>query len=661
MKNYCTGLWQHNSISKRISILWVVNNYSLGLRKIILLCIVLNTVLFAFSQSVNIDSLYNVYNDSGNNYELNQKFDAANKIGFYLKDIDPDSAIAFYNQVVLFAHHKNEKYYEALFLSRIGGAYYVKGIYDKSLEYFSNSLHMWELMGSEEGVIKGLNNVALIYNIVGEHQKALINHKNSVEKCLLNHDSVMLGLNYLNMSIIYNDLDYYDSALYFVENSNYIFNALHMFQYIMKADILKGHVMLKMGEYDSAINLFSKVLDNKEYKNTWERTYALLGLASANQKTGNNDKSIVLALKGLEMATEINALWDMSYASEILSDAYSAMGNFEMAFFHNNQYRIYSDSIYNSENKTRIDYLSLKQKEVEYLLLEEKHKAQEDEIQKKNTQLFMMVLTIIVVLIIIILLFRFIIVKSRLNDQLRQKNAEIAIKNAELTNLNKTKDTLFRIIGHDLRNPVSHIASFTDLILTNYDNLSETDIKEFVKISKESAQSAIDLLSNLLDWARTQTGAHETHIKNVNIINLIRESLKGLENNFKKKQININISVPDGLTANLDLNMMIVILRNLLTNAVKFTPNGGQIKIKANKEDDNLLMHVIDNGVGMSDDKVNSLFNLEKASSTPGTNNEKGIGVGLLLCKDLVEKQGGKIFVSSSVGKGSEFRMIFQK
>lgn len=632
----------------------------MGIRKILILGLAIFTTLILFSQEDNIDSLYGIYSDPSNIYTVKQKLEAANEIGLYLKDFDPDSSIRFLEQAVLFAHQENEKYYEALLISRIGGAYYVKGIYDRSLEYFSNALHMWDLMGSEEGVIKGLNNVALIYNMVGEHQKALTNHKRSAEKCLQSNDSIMLGLNYLNMSIIYNDLNNYDSALYYVENSNAIFQILDMFPFIMKSGILTGHILLKMGDYDSAIEQFSIVLDNDDYKNTWERTYALLGLASAYQKKGNYDESVRLGLLGMEMATEIDALWDIGYASEILSEAYFNMGNYEKAFFYSSKFKIYSDSIYNSENKTRIDFLLLKQKEVEYLLLEEKNKAQLDEIQKKNTQLFMMILTIIVVLIIVILLFRFIIVKSRLNDQLRQKNAEIAIKNAELTNLNKTKDTLFRIIGHDLRNPVSHIASFTDLILTNYDNLSEKDIKEFVKISKESAQSAIDLLSNLLDWARTQTGANETHFENVKIINLVRESLKGQENNFVKKQIDVSINVPNELTAELDLNMMIVVLRNLLTNAAKFTPNGGLIKIEAFREGDNLIIQIIDNGVGMTDDKVNSLFSLEKASSTPGTNNEKGIGVGLLLCKDLVEKQGGKIFVSSSVGKGTKFRILFQ-
>ncbi len=606
-----------------------------------------------------MDSLYNVYNSSGNTYTIEQKLDAANDIGFVLKDFDPDSSIRFLEQAIYFAKQNNKAYYEALLISRIGGAYYVKGMYDKSLEYFSRALHMWELMDSKNGVIKGLNNVALIYNMVGEKQKALQNHKKSAEKCELYNDSVMLGLNYLNMSIIYNDLDKYDSALFYVESSNRIFNNLDMFPFIMKSIILRGHVKLKMNEYDSAIKQFSLVLENENYKNTWERTYALLGLASAEQKKGNNKEGVVLALKGLDMAKELNALWDICYASEILSDAYSALGDYEKAYFFNRKFKKYSDSIFNSENKTRINYLLLKQKEVEYLLLEEKNNAQQDEIQKKNTQLFMMVLTIIVVLIILVLLFRFIFVKTRLNDQLRQKNAEIASKNVELTNLNKTKDTLFRIIGHDLRNPVSHIASFTDLILTNYENLSEDDIKEFVKISKDSAQNAIDLLTNLLDWARSQTGANTTHIEDVNIISLVNESLKGIENSFKKKNIEIHINVDKDLVANLDMNMMIVILRNLLTNAIKFTPNKGRVEIEAKKEDNNLIIEIRDNGIGMDDKKVNALFNLEKASSTPGTNNEKGIGIGLLLCKDLVEKQGGNIFVSSTPGKGTMFRMIY--
>ncbi len=224
-----------------------------------------------------------------------------------------------------------------------------------------------------------------------------------------------------------------------------------------------------------------------------------------------------------------------------------------------------------------------------------------------------------------------------------------------LKELNATKDKFFSIIAHDLKNPFNSILGFSDLLVRNIDKYDKSKIKTFVQAINESSKNTFKLLENLLQWSRSQTGRINFNPERISAKELIAESTGLVQNQFKKKNISVNYSVQNSLELVADRNMLNTVLRNLISNAVKFTPREGNVEIKAIKENSNVIFSVSDNGIGMDKQKQEKLFKISEKVSSVGTENEQGTGIGLILCKEFVEKHNGKIWAESQVNKGSIF------
>jgi len=224
-----------------------------------------------------------------------------------------------------------------------------------------------------------------------------------------------------------------------------------------------------------------------------------------------------------------------------------------------------------------------------------------------------------------------------------------------LRELNAEKDKFFSIIAHDLKSPFNAILGFSDLLLEQINEKNFTEIDAYAKIIGQSSQRAYDLLMNLLEWARAQTGKLVFTPELFNLKDLIDENIALLNSNANQKAITINEDIPDEVIAFADKQMIGTVLRNLISNAIKFTHQGGEIKISVKKSEKEILISVIDNGIGIEPDRINNLFHINTSNSTPGTNNEHGTGLGLILCKEFLEKHGGKIWAESKQGKGTVF------
>lgn len=236
-----------------------------------------------------------------------------------------------------------------------------------------------------------------------------------------------------------------------------------------------------------------------------------------------------------------------------------------------------------------------------------------------------------------------------------RNEAEIKLKNDELTNLNATKDKFFSIIAHDLKSPFNSIIGFSSLLSRQVNERDYEGIKKYATIIQESSQQALDLLVNLLEWSRSQTGKMVFTPEDVDVAFLISQSVGILIGAAQQKQIAVHKQMPANLVVRADNAMVNTILRNLISNAIKFTNPGGSIVISAERKAEELLISVADNGVGINQVSIDKLFRIEETYSTLGTQKEKGSGLGLLLCKEFVEKHGGRIWVESEVGKGSTF------
>ncbi|MBE0424981.1 MAG: HAMP domain-containing histidine kinase, partial [Lutibacter sp.] len=242
------------------------------------------------------------------------------------------------------------------------------------------------------------------------------------------------------------------------------------------------------------------------------------------------------------------------------------------------------------------------------------------------------------------------------NYQVHKMKDEIDVQSDKLKQLNSTKDKFFSIIAHDLKNPFNSIAGFTNLMIENNEIYDAAKRLKFLKIIKGSTAKVSSLLDNLLIWASSQSGNLKFNPKNINLALQVTGVISFLEIQAINKDISILNKVEKNVFVKADENMLDTILRNLISNAIKFTQPKGEIQIYSSSKNDFAEITVKDNGVGMTDAEIATIFSVNDINSTLGTSNEQGSGLGLILCKDFVESHGGKIWVESAVDKGSEFK-----
>ncbi len=243
----------------------------------------------------------------------------------------------------------------------------------------------------------------------------------------------------------------------------------------------------------------------------------------------------------------------------------------------------------------------------------------------------------------------------------RKENENLLKKSqAKLIESNKTKDKFFSIIAHDLRSPFSSMLGFSEILQSNYEKYSVEKQKKFLSIINEGIKNTSKLLDNLLLWSRSQQGTIIYNPQNLNLYLLSYEVIELLSQSIKNKSIVLSNEMSEDTFIDADEDMLSTILRNLISNAIKFTHKGGEIILKAhidisNKENRFAEISVIDNGLGVSKKMQSKIFDIGENTSTEGTENEGGTGLGLILCKEFVEKHDGKIWVESETNKGSKF------
>jgi signal transduction histidine kinase len=233
--------------------------------------------------------------------------------------------------------------------------------------------------------------------------------------------------------------------------------------------------------------------------------------------------------------------------------------------------------------------------------------------------------------------------------------ADTEKRNKELEQINATKNKLFSIIAHDLRNPFNSILGFAEMLMNDYEKFSDRQRKEIIALIDKSSKNTFELLENLLLWSKIQIDKIEITKKKVQLRSLINEALSAYAHVAERKDISVEIDVSEKFYVHADVFTIKITIANLFSNAIKFTPTNGSIKIGATRQQRFVEVSISDSGIGIPADIIPGLFSATGNNSTPGTGNEKGSGLGLTLCKEFVEKNGGRIWAESQVGQGSSF------
>lgn len=240
-------------------------------------------------------------------------------------------------------------------------------------------------------------------------------------------------------------------------------------------------------------------------------------------------------------------------------------------------------------------------------------------------------------------------------NQLQERAKAIEEQKNHLEQLIQTKDRFLSIIAHDLKNPFNSLLGFADLAYNDFDEITDNEKKSYLNVIRQSGQHIYALLDNLLSWSRAQSGRIDFYPEPVSLTEIIENAVELVRSSADNKQIALFSDFSRDVIVKADKNMLSTILRNLLTNAIKFTPNGGSVTVSSRINHKKVTVSVSDTGVGMNAEELERLFKLDGGLKTEGTANESGTGLGLILCQEFMSLHKSKIVVESTPGKGSTF------
>ncbi len=519
-------------------------------------------------------------------------------------------------------------------MNEIGFIYWNYNQYKKAISFYERSLKLNATIENSNGIAMIHNNLGMLYADVEDYDKALYHFTQTLAARRSQKESYSIISSLINRSVVYNNIKKYNLAI---------------------------------TDLQEALNLARELNDIKQMAST----YAML--SESYEKAGNVDES----LKYFELyksfhdqiqKKEVNKLASELEAESLKKQLAEATAKTKALELEKNEIKLKesgeqlesamskNDNLY--QNLTRAEMLVELQKQH---LKAEQADADADAIQAKNIvlekeQKYIYIITGIVswfILAITLIVYLNSRKTKAKNQQLHEQNLAIAKQKEQLEVSNDVKNRIFSIIAHDLRGPIGSLQGFFMIIEEFYVDIPE-DLKQILsQLRTENAQVST-ILDNLLNWAKTQMAELKPKLQEVNINLLVEENIKLLQRSAEAKNIQIIDEVPEGLVAQSDLEMTKIVLRNLIQNAIKFTKQNGKIHIQAHLRDDTTVeITVKDSGVGMSEEKISTLFSLKNNKSTYGTNNEKGTGLGLILCNDLVKICNGQLEVASEINKGT--------
>lgn len=610
--------------------------------------------------------------------------------------------------------------YIANTINQIGNTQKKLNKFDLALQSYLEALRIYKELNQNNKIASILNNIGIIYDNINNYNKALESYSNALEikkeigdKKEIAYSLHIIGNTYLKLKKYAEALNYYNQALEL---------RLEVGDKISIANSYKsiGNTLLELNEFDSSIDNLKRALELRENMGDMKGVSDILNdIGNFYAKIDNNTKAIEFYLKtieycnntndqylkalclrkvgvirlqsGMEMIGIENINQSLSIGQninnlELIKNAYyelfsyfNKQGNKGKALENYLNYTIVKDSINAKLNSQRLveiqmnfeleqSYSELSRIEDEVSQLTAENNIRELELKKQKNVRNLLVLIVLITLVSGGLFLSQYLSKRKTNILLQEKIEEVdksnkLLKESEdnLKILNATKDKFFSIIAHDLRNPFNALHGLTQHLLNNYDDFDSEEIKESIEIIYNSADDLLELLENLLHWSRTQRGKMQFTPAEVNISEIINKIFNLLKMNAEKKDINLINEIDANKTITGDKDMLTAILRNLISNAIKFSYNNSFIRVSSKDFKDYIEFSVMDNGVGISPENINKLFRIDVHYSTTGTSDEQGSGLGLILCREFVEKHNGKIWVESEVNKGSTFKFTVPK
>jgi two-component system, sensor histidine kinase and response regulator len=572
----------------------------------------------------------------------------------------PDTSIKIAERLAAEAHALNFLKGEALCYNNIAVAYDVSGNYPKALDYHFKALRIRDDIKDIAGRADSENNIGEIYKFKGDYDKALTYYLQSVASTKEANDPRGPGITYVALSELYLLKKDYTTSLYYSKMAEPEIMASSnpdMF-WVMQVWNNTGTALLALKNYTQAFDYHQKALEAAiASKEKYMQANALNGIARVYIETGRQAEAIDTISKALALFVAVNAKLEIRDTYLLQSAAYEKMGNYSRALALYKLGAAAQDSLFNDEKAKLMNIIAYsyeidkKQQQIELL-------AKDNELNKaKGKQQFIGILflagMVLCAAAIAFLLYRTGGIKERNNKVLLAQKEQISVQAAELETVNKTKDKLFAIIGHDLRGPVGSLALVLNLI--GRDEMSQDEFKKVANEIKEEVDTVYITLENLLIWSRSQMKGIQTVKKHLDMAHAADRPMQLLQQSADVKNIALINGIPRGSYALADNDQVDFIIRNLVANAIKFTPEGGRVSVAATKVNEWLTISVQDNGSGIEEEVLQQIFSINNVSGSSYSGSKAGTGLGLIMCKEFIENNGGRIWVESKVGVGSVF------
>jgi signal transduction histidine kinase len=551
----------------------------------------------------------------------------------------------------------------AAVLNYIGNDYHDLGQYDEAYYYFTQAHKVAAAIHDSLRMVKALHNVGTVFKELGQYDIALQHFDLSrrIGERIKDDD----GLAYMldeKADVSLRQKDYDEARKQLLEAMKVIKNRE---LWIIKHRALTKLAIISsaLGEYDEAIAYYDSAYAlHKQYDNEFGVAETDLGKSTVYLAQGKFKEAEALLIRASETARQLNARKLETDSYRQLSDLAEKKGDFRNALRYYKLHKALEDSIFSHEMVQKLYQSQLRfateTKDSEIASLTKSKQEQDIYVKRKD---FLFNILVVVVALCAVLLFS--IYRSgqrriRINKLLMEHQAEIKKRSVELEQLNQVKDKFFSIISHDLRSPMNALAGILDLA-----ERKQLQPHEFTQVTKElriQFNHTKTLINNLLDWTLLQMDKLRIHEDKVDLHVMVEENFK-LFAATQTKSLQMKNMVAPGTFAKADTNMVNLVFRNLILNAIKFTEVGGEISVAAKPRENFVEIAISDNGVGITPEVQKILFEKTTGYSTRGTANEKGTGLGLILCKEFVERNGGQIWLESEPGKGSTFYFTLKK
>ncbi len=655
-----------------------------------------------YAQLTRRDSLEKRIEDYRSKHDFSSKdslyIDLLNDLGSEMRYFKSDSLLLLSQEAHKFSKEANNDYGQCKSLVGIGDYYMDKGKFDQAITYYQKALIKAKQLNDKDLILNVQNDIAGAYDFKGDYAEALSRYLEGIELATQIGNNLMLSIlnenianlyatqkNYKqaihfykivkrindkigndifsaetmsNIASVYADMGELEYAMYNVNSSITVFEKHKIMDWLAYAYEIKGKTYLKEGDNKWALFFYKQSeMIHKNLEDDRGETSLLNGIAEAYLGQRKDSLSERYALKGYELSKKIKFHEETQKSANILYKINKNKKDFESALVYHEISETLHDTISTNKNNKSITMLVTKlefEKQKESLM-EENSKALASQKRYIYAALFILVIFLIVTLIV----RRNEKIQKRLNIELYNKTAKLVENEKELRDINETKDKLFSIIGHDLRGP---IAAFQGLLKLYKDG--EINGKEFLgfipKLSSDIDHISFTL-NNLLSWGRTQMNGSVTKAGIVSIENLVNENINLLTETAEAKSLKIINKMTANILSWSDSDQIDIVIRNLMSNAIKFTPENGMITIDALERSNTWEISVRDTGVGIDSEIQKKIFEKNSTITTYGTNDEKGTGLGLSLCKEMVEKNSGKIWVESFRPNGTCFYFTLPK